>query len=147
MTRNSHLVRCYWPEATHHCPKVDAQKRPEHSKIRKYRQRAGSLQIRHRHTLLVGHKWWLRGIIWVCTLFFRKILLIPLKWHPLLENANPKWKQWQKWPCWNHLREKNLKTLRKLHPLRSSLNSTSSVTSPSANFSHQLQHKSHKGCR
>ncbi len=37
---------------------------------------------RHRHTLLVGHKWWLRGIIfvWVYTLFFRKILLvIPLR--------------------------------------------------------------------
>ncbi len=35
-------------------------------------------RYRHRHTLLVGHKWWLRGIIfvWVYTLFFRKILLV-----------------------------------------------------------------------
>ncbi len=35
----------YWLGATDHCPKVDDQKCPEHSKIRKYEQRAGSLQI------------------------------------------------------------------------------------------------------
>ncbi len=43
-------------EAKHHCPKVDAQKRPEHSNIRKYWQRAESLQIQTRHTPLVGYK-------------------------------------------------------------------------------------------
>ncbi len=31
--------------AAYHCPKVDTQKHPENSKIRKYRQRAESLQI------------------------------------------------------------------------------------------------------
>ncbi len=41
----SHPARCYWLRASHHCPKVDAQKRPKHSKIRKSRQRAESLQI------------------------------------------------------------------------------------------------------
>ncbi len=30
--------RCYWLGSTHHCPKVDAQKCPKHSKIRKSRQ-------------------------------------------------------------------------------------------------------------
>ncbi len=38
-------ARCYWLGAKHHCPKVDAQKCPEHNEIRKSRQRAGSLQI------------------------------------------------------------------------------------------------------
>ncbi len=40
-SNTSHPARCYWLGATSHCPKVDAQKR----KIRKSRQRAGSLQI------------------------------------------------------------------------------------------------------
>ncbi len=39
------LTPCYWLGANHHCPKVDAQKRPDYSKIRKSSQRAGSLQI------------------------------------------------------------------------------------------------------
>ncbi len=49
----SHPERCYWLGATHHCPKVDAQKRPEHSKIRKYRQRAGYTQCVLLRTLCI----------------------------------------------------------------------------------------------
>lgn len=64
------------------CPKADTHKSLEHSKIRNYRWRAGSLH-RDSHTRLVGHEWWLAGIhfIWVHTVFyFRKILLIqPLR--------------------------------------------------------------------
>ncbi len=44
-SRTSHPVCCYWLGATHRCPKVVAQKCPNHSKIRKSKQRAGSLQI------------------------------------------------------------------------------------------------------
>ncbi len=78
----SHPACCYWLGATHVCPKVDDQKRPKHCKIRKSRQRAGSLQIQIPvHTS--SHKW-LRGIIfvWGFTLFFfvlfffRKLLLV-----------------------------------------------------------------------
>ncbi len=39
------VTLCYWLGATHHCQKVDTQKHPEHSKIRKSRQKAESLQI------------------------------------------------------------------------------------------------------
>ncbi len=39
------VLRCYWLGAARHCPKVDTQKRPEHSEIRNCRQRAESLQI------------------------------------------------------------------------------------------------------
>lgn len=33
-------INCYWLRATHHCPKADIQKHPEHNKIRKSRLRA-----------------------------------------------------------------------------------------------------------
>ncbi len=50
----SHPARCYWLGATHHWKKGDAQKRPEHSKIRKDRQRPESLQI-HSQKYLTLH--------------------------------------------------------------------------------------------
>ncbi len=49
----SHPARCYWLRATHHWPEV------------------GWCPETCRHTLLVGHKSWLRGLVfvWVCIFF------------------------------------------------------------------------------
>lgn len=47
---------------TYFRPFFIAQKHPQQSKIRKSRQCAGYLQIQH-NTLVMGHKWWLRGIM------------------------------------------------------------------------------------
>ncbi len=41
----SHPARCHWLGASHHRPKADAQKRPEHSKNKTSGPRAESLQI------------------------------------------------------------------------------------------------------
>ncbi len=73
-SRPSHPARCYWLWATHRCPKVDAQKHHDHHKIRKSRQRGRVSADVDTITLLVGRKWWLRGILFVWV--YRKILLV-----------------------------------------------------------------------
>ncbi len=76
-----HPAHCYWLGATHHCPVVDDQKHPEHSKIRKSRQREGSLQIQTLPHTSSGSYERGRGVIFVCvhTLFLGKSYLLCLE--------------------------------------------------------------------
>ncbi len=51
-SRTSHPARCYWLEATHRCPEVDAQKRSRAQQNEKI-QAEGRVSA-HTNTLLVG---------------------------------------------------------------------------------------------